>query len=243
MTCKTSVIKLGGSLITVKNDLRTINWSSLISASDQLSKYVKDGGRMIIVHGGGSFGHPAVKDVIMKRGRMDIKGASYVQEAMLSLATKVLKVLRAYEIDVTLHTTHTICDCENCSYKNVVRDYRNELVPMIYGDAIPCGEEFVVVSGDRLAAEIASLLNVDCLVYAVDVPGIIVNGKLIKRARVNEVLEFLGNTSDVTGGMRGKIVEASKALGKVGKIVIVGGRNNGIIRVLRGENVGTELVG
>ena len=243
MFCKSSVIKLGGSFITVKDSLCTVDWSSLISAAEQLSQYVKDGGRLVIVHGGGSFGHPAVKDVIKEKGRMDISGVGYVQEAMLSLATKVFKVLRAYEIDAVLHTTHTICSCETCSYGSVIRDFKKGLVPIVYGDAVPCNDTFVVVSGDKLAAEIASELKVDCLIYAVDVPGILVNNKVVERVKVSDVIDLVGSSGDVTGGMKGKVIEASKAIGKVKRIVIVGGKENGIIKALRGEKVGTEIVG
>lgn len=243
MFCKSSVIKLGGSFITVKDSLCTIDWDSLISAAEQLSEYIKEGGRLVIVHGGGSFGHPAVKDVIKEKGRMDISGVSYVQEVMLSLATKVFKVLRAYEIDVVLHTTHTICSCKTCSYKSVIRDFRRGLIPIVYGDAVPCNDTFVVVSGDKLAAEIASELGVDCLIYAVDVPGILINNKVVDKVKVNDIINVLGGSGDVTGGMRGKVIEASKAIDKVKRIIIVGGKENGIIKALRGEKVGTEVVG
>ncbi len=242
--CRSAVVKLGGSLITIKDRVFTINWDALDLSVEQLAEYVnKYNGRLVVVHGGGSFGHPAVKEVFEKYGKHDAKGISFVQEAMLSLALKVLKALRAYNVDVVLHTTHTLCDCRSCAYDSVLRDYELGLVPLTYGDAVQCGKGFVVVSGDKLASEIALRINADCLIYAVDVPGILTpSGAVLRKVRVSEALKILGESSDVTGGMKGKIMEASKALGKVKRIVITSGAGYGIIRALRGEEVGTEVV-
>jgi isopentenyl phosphate kinase len=242
LKCKSAVVKLGGSLITVKDRVCTVDWDSLTFAVEQLVDYVRSGGRLVVVHGGGSFGHPAVKEVLAEHGELDIRGVPYVQEAMLSLAMKVYKVFRAYEVDVVLHTTHTLCDCQSCSYDPVLRDFSLGLVPIVYGDAVPCNGKFVVVSGDKLASEIASELRVDCLVYAVDVPGILVKNEVVRKIRASDALKFLEESGDVTGGMRGKVLEASRALGRVKKVIIVGGLDDGIIKALRGEEVGTEIV-
>mmetsp|Transcript_25202 Transcript_25202/g.49151 ORF Transcript_25202/g.49151 Transcript_25202/m.49151 type:complete len:139 (+) Transcript_25202:63-479(+) len=52
------LIKLGGAALTHKNRFETIDSKSMAQAVDLLkNEYVRNGTRMVLVHGAGSFGH------------------------------------------------------------------------------------------------------------------------------------------------------------------------------------------
>jgi isopentenyl phosphate kinase len=103
---QTLLIKLGGSVITVKDRALTPNIQAIKRLSHVLAKLSDS---FIIVHGGGSFGHYwSVKYNIHTKAELyDSRGISMVHESMLALNQIIVKSmleegLAPYGISTTL---------------------------------------------------------------------------------------------------------------------------------------------
>ena len=239
LSCRLSVVKFGGSAITIKSRPETINAEALEGLSEQVSKYLSAGGRIVIVHGGGSFGHYAVDRLSRERGRLGPLEVAEVQRSMLRLSEAVLSSLISKGVPAVLHPPHTMCD-RACNYEPIERDLREGLAPVTYGDGVLRGGSAVILSGDRLASEIATEIGADCLVFASDVPGVIgPGGVTLKLVRPDSEIADLGQEGvDVTGGIRRKLAEASSSKAKVVRIV----HWRDVLRALMGEDVGTLVL-
>ncbi|MEB3851165.1 MAG: hypothetical protein LRS49_01100 [Desulfurococcales archaeon] len=243
--CGLAAVKLGGSLVTVKSRPYTIDWGSLRGAASQLAAHRQRGGRLVLVHGGGSFGHAEVERLRAELGSPELpaSAAARVQHAMLRLATAVAEALIGAGLPASVHPAHTLCGCGPCSYKPLEADLGEGLTPTTYGDAIPCGGRTLIVSGDQLVVEAALSLGADCVLFAIDKPGVIgPRGEVLEEVSPASALGDAGGpaAADVTGGLRGKLEWAFRAAASGVEVRIVGGQL--ILKALRGEPVGTRVV-
>jgi isopentenyl phosphate kinase len=129
------------------------------------------------------------------------------------------------------------------------------ILPVLYGDAVlDWTKVFSILSGDQLAVRLATELGASRLVFGVDVDGVFTsNPKLTPDARLVERLSLeklegfikIGRalTTDVTGGMLGKVSEAKEAVEAGVEVQIVNAtKRDVILKALRGEPVkGTIL--
>lgn len=243
MTCETAVVKLGGSLVTIKEKPETVDYDSLEMVANQLEEYVKlVGGRLYsIVHGGGSFGHHTVAQILSVKGVLEPSDASEIQGSMLRLAMEVARMLASKGLSPSLHPPHSFCvEPGHCSFQALARDVKSGLVPLTFGDAIPTGSGVEIVSGDDLAVAIALGLRARCLVFATRVPGVLdTRGGLKPVVRSLDDFHDLGGR-DATGGMRRKVEAALRAsIAGVEHVYIVGGER--LLDALKGMNVGTRV--
>jgi isopentenyl phosphate kinase len=210
-----SLIKLGGSVITVKDRALTPNIKAIEGLSRVLAKL---GDSVIIVHGGGSFGHYwSVKyDMHTKPELYDSRGISVVHESMVALNQIVVKSmldagLSPYGISpISLFEDGK----ENVSkFNELVKFTRRGIVPVTFGDVVHINEgRFSIVSGDSLMTRIATHLRPSRVIFTVNVDGIyedMKNKKLVKvlNSPINDI-SFMDSSIDVTGGMSRKISEA-----------------------------------
>ncbi|MDM7275075.1 MAG: hypothetical protein P3X22_002995 [Thermoprotei archaeon] len=242
--CRLSVVKLGGAAITVKSGHEAIDWGNLKLAASHLSQYRSRGGLLVVVHGGGSFGHKTVVDILRSKGSLDPGDSSVIQESMLRLALEVVRTLKDYSLKPTLHPPHSICPggrVESCSLTVIERDLRLGLTPVTYGDSIPEEGGSAIISGDDLAADIAVKLKADCLVFAIRAPGVLdVEGRVIPLvSSLDQVKVFEAGGFDVTGGIRRKVESALKASGAVDNVRIVGLES--LLEALLGGSAGTRV--
>lgn len=241
MRCSLAVVKLGGSAITDKSSPETVRWDVLESLSAQVASYLEAGGRLALVHGGGSFGHYIVKKLLSERGRLGPSEVAEVQREMLLLGITVVNSLLSHGVPISLHAAHSMCISErSCDLTPMLRDLAVGLTPLTYGDAVLTEGKGVVVSGDTIASMLASKANADCLIYVSDVEGVIgPEGKVLRVVSPrDEIANVAARGVDVTGSMRGKIVEAASA--KIPNTRIV--RWDMLLKALNGEDVGTRVV-
>ncbi len=212
--CDPVVVKLGGSVITVKNKPMTVDKRRLEKAAETIARFYKEhsqsGLRMALVHGGGSFGHYMVEKLLDEKGVLGAHEVSLIQEAMLRLSLEVARVLVELGVPVTVHPAHTLCDRRECKLRRLLADTVNGLVPLTYGDAVYDDRGALIISGDDLAAWIAGALGAKCLIYVTDAPGVISrDGRVLTEYTGEEELAGIGvEGSDVTGGMARKLRRA-----------------------------------
>ncbi len=241
LKCRRAVVKLGGSVITVKDKPETVNPEAISYTSRTLADHYGTGGELIIVHGGGSFGHYAVKKIIQEKGRLDVSDAPLIQASMLRLAGKLLGSLLEEGIPATLHPAHTLCG-DSCSLEPLVRDLGAGLAPVTYGDAVVTSRGVYILSGDDLAADVSIAVGADCLIYATNVPGVLKAGGEVVRILYSDAIHIANGVSgvDVTGGMARKVKAAIRVSDVIGNVRIIHYRD--LPQALAGLDVGTRVL-
>ena len=197
-----ALIKMGGSVATYKDRPVSANYSAIEGFSKAIS-LIKEV-PIILVHGGGSFGHYwSVKyNMHTKAELYDSRGISMVHESMLALNQIIVKsMLEEGLAPYGISPTTLFADGKvNVTKVNELVEYtRRGIVPVIFGDVVHLNEgRFSIVSGDSLMTSIATYLMPSRVIFTVNVDGIyedMTNKKLVK------VLNF-------PGGMGRKISEA-----------------------------------
>jgi isopentenyl phosphate kinase len=220
---------------------------------------------LVIVHGGGSYGHPLAKEYDISKGYqsdLQIIGFSKTRQAMIQLNAIIVNALiEAWVPAVSVNPSSFIMTEDRRIGSvdfGVVRKYvQSGMVPVLYGDAVlDTNRRFTILSGDQLAVRLATELKAERLTFGVDVDGVYTaNPKLTPKAELIEDLSLsrmggrvqLGEAlaTDVTGGMLGKVQEAEAAV-KAGVFVFLTNalKPDYIYRTLRHDPVtGTRLGG
>jgi isopentenyl phosphate kinase len=228
-----TLIKLGGSVVTFKEKPLTAN----IDAIDGISRTLAQlGVPVIIVHGGGSFGHYwSVKyDMHTKPANYDIHGVSIVHESMIALNQMIVNSM----IRVGLNPYGMPPSALTTGHKPIVAKIKNiyamahsKIIPVTFGDIVYAGgTKYSILSGDALMTILARVLRPLRIIFATNVDGVYKDRA--SRELVNEIkiedkrrsIEFF-NVSDIdaTGGMRRKVTEAFKIASHGMDVVMING--------------------
>ncbi len=253
---KMEILKLGGSVVTKKNMPKTSNTEAI----KRLASEVASAGprRLVIVHGGGSYGHPLAKEYDIATGYSSprqLAGFSMTHQAMVELNGIVVEALLDAGIPAVSIAPSSFIVTEDrrivdADFSIVSRALDSNMVPVLYGDAVlDSARKFTILSGDQLAARLATELGATRVIFGVDVDGVFTaNPKLVKEARLIEELSLskmrgmvrIGEalSTDVTGGMLGKINEAG-AVAEAGiEVQLVNALKPGVVNAaLRGDKV------
>ena len=255
------VLKLGGSVITDKDQAMTPDEGNIRRLCEEVKAAWPT--PLIIVHGGGSFGHPVAKKYGIAEGftsERQVLGFTRTHQAMVALNTIIVDTLLDLGIPAISVTPSTFVMTRDGRIEDMSLDIVGRLVvkgmlPVTYGDAVlDRTKGFSILSGDQLAVKLAAGLGASRIVFGVDVDGVYTsNPKLVPEAKVIDRLPLdkldgyikIGEalTTDVTGGMLGKVSEARDAV-EAGIEVFIGSASKPdvILKALRGEPVkGTVL--
>jgi isopentenyl phosphate kinase len=245
----TTVLKLGGSVVTEKDSPETIDGLALDRAADAVAAAVEYPPNLVLVHGGGSFGHHNAEDhgVSSTAGTHDAGAAMDIHGAMTTLNRFVLG--RLHERDVPALPVHPFsaaardADAGLTLPTGQVATMLGEgFVPVLHGDLVAHeGEGATVVSGDELVVELASALDADRVGLCSTVPGVLREDEVIPCVEsFDAVADVLGESeaTDVTGGMAGK-VEQLLDLDAPASIFEL----DDLDRFLAGESPGTTIEG
>lgn len=210
----TTVLKLGGSVITEKDRERTV-------ASDRLDRIAAALGDasvpdLVVVIGGGSFGHPAADrhGIDVEVGTTDPAAVTEVHGAMLALVETVVdRLVDAGVPAVAMHPLSMArrdADGLDVDWGATSLALEEGFVPVLHGDGVvTAGAGVTVVSGDELVVAAASRFDADRVGLCTGVPGVLDDeGRVIDRIdRYEAVAELVGDSeaTDVTGGMAGKV--------------------------------------
>ena len=257
------ILKLGGSIITIKEEPMTADLVSIKRLAEEIAAARLR--RLVVVHGGGSFGHPIAKRYGIAEGFISdhqVLGFSKTHQAMVSLNNLIVDALLDVSVPAVSVSPSSFIVTDGGRIGDVDFDVVHHLVdwgivPVLFGDAVLDRKRgFSILSGDQLAVRLAMELDATRLVFGVDVDGVFTsNPKLAPKARLIDRLPLeklrgmveIGRalTTDVTGGMLGKVSEAAEAVEAGVEVLIVNASKPGIIlKALRGEPVrGTILTG
>jgi len=222
------VVKLGGSLITDKRKPLTLNREGLEVAAKALARVAR-GRRLVIVHGGGSFGHYAVMQAGGSRERL----VSDVSHWMSALNLEVVSALRAAGLlaaGLPPLAVARVSEGKVLLQREVLSAFlETGTVPVTHGGLVLGSAGLKILSGDALASEIAVELAAETLAFLMDVDAVYTaDPRSDPRARRLEVLRkpdleaIKGGSSgiDVTGGILLKLKEALRAAEAGVKVVL-----------------------
>jgi isopentenyl phosphate kinase len=244
----TTVLKLGGSVITDKSEPERVDDRALATVADAIAAAAVGG--LVVVHGGGSFGHhhAARHGVSTTDGTHDPRAVDDIHGAMNRLNRAVLDALLAR--DVPAIPVHPLSLCRRddggtlaLPAEPVATLLDEEFVPVLHGDLVAhAGAGATVVSGDELVTALASGLDADRVGMCSTVPGVLDDeGDVITRIESFEaVADALGasDATDVTGGMAAKV----RALLDLGAPAFVFGPAD-VAAFLAGDDAGTRIDG
>ena len=221
------LIKLGGSVISNKRRYRRFRSDTVKKIVSVLPK--KD---LIIIHGGGSFGHILAHDYRITDGFEEWKkmGFAKIGLDMMDLNMKILRILIKENIPAVSLPPHSYLILEESLnfdiFKNLL-DYG--FVPVSYGDvAFDKNKGINICSGDYLMYRLSKEFKPEKVIFLTDVDGIYdkdpdeEGAKLIKKLGKNHNPETKIKVKDVTGGMDYKI-EIVKKIANYSKVYIING--------------------
>ena len=130
----------------------------------------------------------------------------------------------------------------------VLRELFEGGVPVLHGDvAMDLARGAAIVSGDQLVTYMATALEAEVVAVGSNVDGVLVSGRPLQSISRKDLPEFenaIGGSAgvDVTGGMRGKLLELLD-LADLGieSVIFNAGIEGNIARALKGETLGTRI--
>lgn len=228
-----ALIKLGGSVVTFKDKPLAANTGAIDGISKALSRLDIP---IIIVHGGGSFGHywSVLYDLHTRPAEYDAHGVSVVHESMIALNQVIVNSMLRYGLNPygiqpsVFSTAHRPVAAR---IRSVFSMAKSSVTPVTFGDIVHMkGSKYSILSGDSLMTIIAKVLRPSRVVFATNVDGIyrdLGSKKLVPELSAREASKAIkvakSPVADVTGGMQRKITEAFKIASSGMDVMMVNG--------------------
>ena len=209
------LIKLGGSIITNKEKPLSARRKTIDNLAKSLKKIQEP---IVIVHGGGSYGHYwSVKyDMHTKEKKYDLRGVAIVKNSMIELNKIILDSFLKNKLKpYCLPPTDFMAGNKPITKKvrEIEKISKSGLIPVTFGDALWYGQnKTFILSGDKIMTHIAKILKPKLCIFALNEDGVysdLKSKELIHELKGERPL-ISENKMDVTGGMTRKIEEASK---------------------------------
>ncbi len=259
---KPTILKIGGSVITDKSGERAVRTQEIARLAEEIQNANIE--NLVIVHGGGSFGHPIAQKYAINTGfkeesqKVGFAETHHMMTVLNGLLMDALIWRGIPAVSITpsscIMTKHGRIQCFEKA--PLVSLLKMGFVPVMYGDAVLDTEMgFAILSGDQLISYVATNFDAERIIIGVDVDGLFDSDpKTEKSAKIftHLTLEELKKlqrkldkptANDVTGGMYGKIVELIPAIEKGIPVTIVNAtKPNYICKALEKEKVQGTLI-
>jgi isopentenyl phosphate kinase len=257
------LLKLGGSLLTDKNKPFSIREGIVKNAVEQI---IDANEKIILIHGGGSFGHPLAKKYEISRGidssvPNQILGLTETHHSMNKFNSYIINLFleKKYPTFSIQASSIFIKDSQNISTQSIsVIETALDLniLPVLYGDIIlEKRGSFAIISGDQIIFELCENLisyKVAKVIFTMETDGIFINDekdeiKLATELKSSELdglnLADLGKKIDVTGGIEGKINTIKKIINYNVPVQLINGlKERYIYYSLKNQNVNSTNI-
>jgi isopentenyl phosphate kinase len=207
--------------------------SEEIASSDQ---------KVVVVHGGGSFGHVVAKQhgIGSDVGEAPASGVAQTRGAMYELDRLICKTMMEFKLNpYPFSPFDAVVRAGKASVAAWLRGLLKEgLTPITFGDVSLTSSGFKILSGDVMVQELAKILDPERCVFALDVDGVYEENTrvIIPELSPSQVrrLKVQGG-DDATGGMKLKLDVAARIAATGSKVCFVSGyRRNEFSKALRG---------
>ncbi|MBU7013277.1 MAG: isopentenyl phosphate kinase family protein [Theionarchaea archaeon] len=247
------IIKLGGSAVTDKSKDFTPRPEVIENAASQIGEVSE---QVILVHGGGSYGHPLAKEYCLHKGFSDLgqlSGVSQTRYSMTQLNQIILSILLRHGVSAVSVQPSACFICKNKRISHSFLEPVKGLLalgctPVLYGDVVTDTEMgFCILSGDQIVSYLAGALSPRKVVFGLEVDGLYTEDPRTESAHLLKDITFAdldsisaGEVGDVTLGMKGKLQEISEIPGiEVNLINLI--RENTLTKAVSGEVDGTRI--
>lgn len=221
-----TLIKLGGSVITRKDEALTARPDIIKAIAKEIAKYYKQNPevRLILGNGAGSFGHYLVQKYNLKDGMKtaeQLAGYTQVQHSVSQLNNLVTNALLAEGLPVVSVQPSAILISQNGKkqdmfLQSIAMMYVTGIIPVVYGDIILDTKQGCKVfsTEDIFDLLIQAEMPIKEVIHITQVDGVLDKKKVV----INEITEenwrevqediYAPAGYDVTGGMKHKIETA-----------------------------------
>ncbi|NPV61142.1 MAG: isopentenyl phosphate kinase family protein [Methanotrichaceae archaeon] len=246
----TSVLKIGGSILTDKTRPQCARMDEIERLAREIAAAASD---LVLVHGAGSFGHAPAKKYGLP-DRFSPEGLRVTHQSVVKLNRLVVEALvEAGLYAVPVHPFSGVLlregRIEQMPVSPIEEMVKDGLLPVLHGDvAMDKTRQAGIVSGDQLVPYLARALRAEVIAVGTNVDGVLFQGEVlpvISREDLPRIDAHLGKGSgiDVTGGMRGKLLELLElAESGTSSVIFNAGIAGNITRALSGEELGTRVV-
>lgn len=220
------VVKLGGSVITQKQ----VAFSYRERVVRALGRAMASSGfPVVLVHGGGSFGHTVAKrfGLSSRSSSLSPEGVGETRAAMFALDSKVCASLASAGVNPYPFSPFTLLDSEGGGGASFIqRLLAAGATPVTFGDVVHDGKGFRILSGDTICVELAEMLGAPLCVMALDVGGVLdAKGRVIKVLGEGGTARLPPELTDATGGVALKVREALRMASSGTEVRLVSGLN------------------
>jgi len=253
------ILKMGGSLITNKNEPFSLRKKILRNV---VSEIIASGKKIIIIHGGGAFGHPTAKKYDINSGKNlsienQIYGLAKTHSVMTELNKYVVDEFIKKEIPAMSIQTSCIFIQDlvkgielNADIIKLLLDLG--IIPILYGDILlNRNGDFSIISGDTIILKLCESLGnlqLSKVIFAMEEDGLYIEipetgeitlAERIEYEQINTLnLANLGKKIDITGGITIKLNNIKKILNLGIPVQLVNGlKEDNIEKALIHENV------
>ncbi|HUI39433.1 MAG TPA: isopentenyl phosphate kinase [Methanothrix sp.] len=245
----TRVLKIGGSILTDKNRDAAARPEEIRRVAEEIASLPDD---LVLVHGAGSFGHIPAKRYCLPES-FSPEGLLLTHKSVVRLNDLLVEALSragaspmpVHPLSCTLLKDGRIEAFAVGPVKEMVRD---GLLPVLHGDvAMDVSRKAGIVSGDQLVPCLARSLGAEVVAVGTDVDGVLLSGSPLvemTRADMPSLADAVGGSLgvDVTGGMKGKLLELlDLADDGIGSVIFNASKEGNISRALQGEPLGTRV--
>ncbi|WP_302080495.1 isopentenyl phosphate kinase [Salinibaculum rarum] len=214
----TTILKLGGSIITHKDRPETVDRETVDRVVETIAGRADSTvGDLVVVHGGGSFGHhhAAAHGVSSTDGTSDVTALTEIHAAMTELNDAIVDAFQDHDIPALpvrpLSVAHRDASGTLTLPAGQIATMLGEgFVPVVHGDVVAhVTAGGTILSGDDIVVSLAESLDARRVGLCSTVPGVLDNdGAVVPEIETFEdVADSLGGSdaTDVTGGMAGKV--------------------------------------
>jgi len=257
-----TILKIGGSVISDKfSDTPKIEQENLRKISKEIaSAYEMGHFSLIIIHGGGSYGHVIVKKTGIDSGiktekqLRDFAETQRLQNELNCIVTKYLieegiPAIPCQASASAVMNSGRLTGMDTSAIEGLIKI---GMVPVLYGvPAYDKNQKCSILSGDQIAPYLAVKLHAKKIIHATNVDGIFTSdpnedptAKLIPEVNpknIGQINKWLTGSmaTDVTGGMLGKVTELLD-IGVESQIINALTSGN-INKAFKGDNIGTTI--
>jgi isopentenyl phosphate kinase len=243
------ILKIGGSVLTDKSRPSYARIDEIKRISSEISSVSSD---LILVHGAGSFGHVQAKEYGLPQ-KFNPKGLWKTHESVVKLNNMIVEALSiagANPMPVHPFSCITLKDgrIDDFCCSSISEMVKRNLLPVLHGDvAMDITRGSGIVSGDQLVSYLSRALKADLVAIGTDVDGVLFNRKVlptITRDEISRIEVSLSGSShaDVTGGMKGKLLELIElAEGGIDSIIFNALIDGQTQKALKGYSIGTKV--
>jgi len=238
---KSHIIKLGGSVLTGKGEIPSVDLKNTKSIIQELSSYYH---KCIFIHGTGNYGKPpALKYGYYKSGIIKKKNrhiALKIKQSLQQLNLQVLKLFLKADIPAAAINIDQIYDSKRqlidaIKLKDALKLLElQRLFPVFYGDLVelPNGN-FKVISSDEIVLVLSKTTQPKSVIFLTNVDGVYLKNEVSKKGAQYVITNELNSkniqclyinpndTKDVSGGMSKK-AKTSLQISKYCKSCFIG---------------------